>query len=233
VSVLASPGVFGFSRLLARIPWSYLVAQAYAAKPSASEHRLVVANTDPPESLRLEQLNEWSGRSDASTRVLEHAAATLSRLKQELPGATDVELYMHGLQRAMDAEGPYLALTPDRDAGGEFKLTAQFLRPLELSGAPYVYLKACRAADAGLQNYANRSLAEAFVERGARAVFAATVPIPDREADQFFDNIRERIRAGKAPAVALAEARGEYIPAADEKDWISDVVALEPAPLRR
>jgi len=233
VSVLASPGVFGFSRLLARIPWSYLVAQVHAGQPGPSEHRLVVANTDPPESLRLERLNEWNGRRDASTRVLEHEAATLSRLKEELPGATDVELYMHGLQRAMDAEGPYLALTPDRKAGGEFKLTAQVLRPLELAGAPYVYLKACRAADAGSQNYSNRGLAEAFVERGARAVFAATVPIPDREADAFFNAIRERIRAGKAPAVALAEARAEYVAPGEATDWMADVVALEPAPVRR
>src|SRR6185295_16988520 len=91
----------------------------------------------------------------------------------------------------------------------------------------------CRAADAGSQNYSNRGLAEAFVERGARAVFAATVPIPDREADAFFNAIRERIRAGKAPAVALAEARAEYVAPGEATDWMADVVALEPAPVRR
>jgi len=232
VSILASPGVFGSSRLLARIPWSYLVPQVHAARPGSAEHRLVVANTDPPPSLLLPEL-KWPGRPDPSIHLLEHETATLSRLRRELPAATDVELYMHGLQRSMDAEGPYLALTPDPDAGGEFRLTAQTLRPLELAGAPYVYLKACRAADAGFQNYANRSLASTFVERGARAVFAATVPIPNDEADWFFNDIRKRIRAGKSPAAALAEARDEHMSAGDAKEWISDVVALEPAPVRR
>lgn len=229
VHVLASPGVFGVTRLLKDIPWSYLVAQTYVAKPGSSDRRLVVANTNPPATLLLSDVAPWPGLRDTSIRILEHDSATLSRLMQELPVATDVEFYLHGLQRSTDAEGPYLALTPDPASNGEFRLTASVLWPLELAGAPYVYLKACRAGEAGFQNYANRSLASTFIERGARAVFAATVPIPDLGADPFFNDIRARIRSGKTPAVALAEARAN---SGDPQDWMSDVVALEPAPVR-
>jgi CHAT domain-containing protein len=190
---------------------------------------VVVANTDSPAALLLDRLTPWRGRREGAV-VLERGEATLTRVRRELPSATEIEFYTHGIQKLNDAEGAYLVLTPDAALKGEYRLTAADVRALSLDGAPYVYLKACVTADAGLQNDTNRSLASAFVERGARAVFASTVSIPDVDADRFFNAIREQIRQGASPAAALFNAReaarqGED---AEAQSWMDDVVCLQP-----
>jgi len=230
VQVLASPGVFGLSRLLADVPWSYAVKQEHAPRGQAPARRLVVANTDLPSALKLDQLSPLSPDDrEPGTVMLQHRAATLSNVKRELETATEVELYTHGNQKPNDAEGSYLVLTPDPAAGGEFRLTGRDVRGLKLEGAPLVFLKACVTADAGFQNFEARSLASAFVERGARATFASTVSIPDVDADRFFNAVRERTRKGTAPAEALFEARAAFKKDGRFQEWMDDVVCLEAA----
>jgi len=230
VLVLASPGVFGLSRLLSSVPWSYAVKQEYTPQGRLPPRHLVVANTDPPPALKLEPLTppSTSGQETGAV-ILQHWDATLDRVKQELQTATVVELYTHGIQKPNDAEGSYLVLTPDQRRDGEYRFTGREVQTLKLEGAPLVLLKACFPADAGFQNVKNRSLASAFVERGARAVFASTVSIPDVDADRFFNAIREGTQRGLAPAQALFEARAAFKHDGHFQEWMDDVVCLEPA----
>ncbi|HZN92206.1 MAG TPA: CHAT domain-containing protein, partial [Myxococcales bacterium] len=230
VQVLASPGVFGLSRLLSNVPWSYAVKQQHVPRDRAPARRLVVANTEPPSGLKLERISPLAtGAQEAGMVALQHRTATLSNVKRELEAATEVELYTHGIQKPNDAEGSYLVLTPDPASGGEFRLTGRDVQSLKLDGAPLVFLEACVTADAGFQNHEARSLASAFVERGARATFASTVSIPDVDANRFFDAVRERTGRGLAPAEALFEARAAFKKDGRFQEWMDDVVCLEAA----
>jgi hypothetical protein len=231
VRVLASPGVFGLSRVLPGLPWSYAVAprRAPARTQAPPRHPVVVANVEPPAALRLEPPARLSTEDrERGTVVLQGRDATLSRVLEELPRATELEAYTHGMQKPNDAEGSYLVLTPDPARNGEYRLTGRDVQQLSLGGAPDVYLKACVAADAGFQSSEARSLASAFVEAGARSVFAATVSIPDVEADRFFNAVRERTRQGHPPAEALSEARAAFQREGRWREWMEDVVCLEP-----
>jgi hypothetical protein len=64
------------------------------------------------------------------------------------------------------------------------------------------------------------------VEAGARAVFAATVDLPDAQAGPFFNAVRARIRAGAAPSVALRDERLQWLqrPGAE---WVRQVLLFE------
>ncbi|HEY8212059.1 MAG TPA: CHAT domain-containing protein [Myxococcaceae bacterium] len=231
VKVLASPGVFGLSRVLPGLPWSYAVAQKRPlAPPNGAPPRrpVLVANIEPPAALRLSQPDPLrTDDREPGTTVLQGREATRSRVIQALKTATELEVYGHGMQKPNDAEGSYLVLAPDPEEQNEFRLTGRDIPPLE--GSPDVYLKSCFLANAGFQNAEAHSLASAFVERGARSVFAATVSIQDAGANSFFNEIRKLTRQGRAPAEALFEARASFRRDGHFQGWMDDVVCLEPA----
>jgi CHAT domain-containing protein len=70
------------------------------------------------------------------------------------------------------------------------------------------------------------SLPAAFVYAGARAVIASAAPIPDAEAGEFFDHLRDRVQAGAPVAVALRDARQQWI-SLGRGEWVRDVIVFE------
>ncbi|MFP2929760.1 hypothetical protein ACLESO_32115, partial [Pyxidicoccus sp. 3LG] len=64
------------------------------------------------------------------------------------------------------------------------------------------------------------------IDAGARAVFAATVDIPD-SAGRFFQAVRERIRAGARPADALRTERLRWLRGERGSQWVTRVLLYE------
>jgi hypothetical protein len=71
------------------------------------------------------------------------------------------------------------------------------------------------------------SLPAAFITAGARGVLAATVEIPDLEAQDFFNAVRERMRSGATPAVALREERMRWLGEGKGATWVESVLLFE------
>ncbi len=65
------------------------------------------------------------------------------------------------------------------------------------------------------------------MEAGARGVLAATVEIPDLEAQAFFNAVRERMRSGAAPAVALRDERLRWLREGRGTKWLDGVLLFE------
>jgi hypothetical protein len=58
-------------------------------------------------------------------------------------------------------------------------------------------------------------------------VLAATQPIPDLEASEFFNAVRARIRQGALPAVALREERMKWLQQSRGATWLDSVLLFE------
>lgn len=227
VLVLARPPVHGHAGLLPpELAWSYHVGHPArpSAPPTAPRH-LVVADVEPPAGLGLPRLNAWApGEADAGRVVLSGASATPGRVLAEMADATEIELHAHGLINPEVADASLVVLSPEPD--GRYALTAREVRGQKLRGAPVVILGACRAAHTAPFLHEPFSLPVAFVEAGARAVFAATVDLPDAEAGRFFEAVRSRIRAGAAPAAALRDERLQWLQRPGS-DWVRHVLLFE------
>ncbi len=227
VLVLARPPVHGHAGLLPpELAWSYHVGRALPAPrtPPTARH-LVVADVEPPAELGLPRLNAWApGSADAGRVVLAGPAATPKRVLAEMADATEIEFHTHGLIDPEVSNASLVVLSPEPD--GRYALTVREVRGQTLRGAPVVILAACRAAHTAPFLYEPFSLPVAFAEAGARAVFAATVDLPDAEAGAFFDAVRSRIRAGALPAVALRDERLAWL-GRPGSDWVRHVLLFE------
>lgn len=227
VEVLAPPPVHGLPGLLPLdIAWSYRMGPAATEglAPRKGTH-LVVSGVDTPVALGLPRLPPMPPTVADPLRVtLEGARATPSRVLEAMGSATEVELHAHGVFSPELSDASLLMLAPERD--GRYVLTASQVRARRLSGAPLVFLAACSAARTAPFPHESFSLPAAFLDAGARAVLAATVDIPD-SAGRFFNAVRERIRAGAPPAVALRDERLRWLEAAPGDRWVHDVLLFE------
>jgi hypothetical protein len=88
-------------------------------------------------------------------------------------------------------------------------------------------LAACDAGRSAPVLYEPVSLPNALLKAGARAVLAATKPIPDMEAAQFFNAVRARIRQGTSPALALREERMKWLEQKQGAAWLDSVLLFE------
>ena len=88
-------------------------------------------------------------------------------------------------------------------------------------------LAACHAAHTTYSLDAPFSLPAAFIQAGARGVLAATVEIPDMEAALFFNAIREHLRAGMTPALALRNERLRWQQEGRGASWVDSVLLFE------
>jgi hypothetical protein len=196
--------------------------------PTASlpTQHLVVANVETPMSLRLARLPSWeSVREQPGQWVeLEGAQATPSRVLEAMTRATDIEVHAHGMVDRSLSDATVIALAPEHD--GRYALTAEAIRKVRLEGAPMVLLGACSAARLPPLLHQTSSLPQAFVDSGARAVFAATVDIPNT-AGRFFQAVRERIHAGAGPAQALREERQRWLREERSAQWVTRVLLYE------
>jgi hypothetical protein len=228
VDVLADPDVQAGARLLPRgLAWRYRMArpQTLSSNQGAEKH-VVVANVEPPEDFGLHGLRRWRARSDDEFRVvLGGDTATPSRVLREIQDATEIAFYTHGMNNPLISDAPFVVLSPEY-VNGERRsaLTAvDVLGGPRLLGAPLVMLVACEAASPSAQKYEPFSLPAAFIEQGARSVLASTQPLPDGPAAEFFEAIRDRIRAGAQPAIAVRDQRLQR----EGGDWTDSVIVFE------
>jgi cellulose synthase operon protein C len=242
VDVLARPPLHGTARLLPdELAWHYRSArrQPLPATSLASEGpapSLIVADVEPPAALELPRLASWqqtpaAAPSGLHAGLLSGAAATPARVLAALADAGEVVIHAHGIggQRSPAsggavADSAFLALSTD-DAG-TYALTSAAVRATTLRRHPLVVLAACSASQGAPVLHQPWSLPAAFVHAGARAVIASSAPIPDVEAGEFFDGVRAAIAAGATAAVALRDARVQWL-AAGRADWVRDLLVFE------
>jgi len=223
VQVIARPPLEGRPGLLPPdVAWSEVVRQGEALPPVPGP-RVVVAGAQPPESLRLPPLRGAPPPSPGTLR-LEGAGATPSRVLEALRGASLVEIHAHGVVDPEVADASYLALTGE--PSGRFAFTAGDLRGERLARHPLVLLAACHAAETRAFVEQGYGLPEAFVAAGARAVLAATAPVPDAQSEPFFRPLLERIQSGAPAAEALRDARVAWR-AAHGPGWADSVLLFE------
>ena len=227
IEVLARPPVHGQAGLLPpEFAWSYHVGRSPLASPAPlAERHLVVSDVEPPPALGLPRLQAWaSSEPDARRVVVSGTAATPGRVLAEMAEATEIEVHAHGLLNPDVSEASLVVLSPEPQ--GRYALTAPEVRGQRLRGAPVVILAACRAAHTAPFLHAPFSLPVAFVEAGARAVFAATVDLPDAQAGPFFEAVRGRIRQGAAPSEALRDERVAW-GGRPGSEWVERVLLFE------
>ena len=229
VAVYALPPLEGAGELLPpSIAWRYAGAPRPPASPrsDAAFTRLVVSDVAPPPSLAFEHLQSWPASADPGDRLvhLTGPAATPARVLAALADADEIELHAHGLVDFALSDTSLVALSPDAD--GEWALTAAAIRRLDLQRAPLVVLAACDSARTAPYQHASWSLPEAFLEAGASAVIAVADRVDDATAPAFFDAVRQRIRAGASPAVAVRDVRMQWL--RDRRaEWVRAVVVFQ------
>jgi hypothetical protein len=220
VDVIARPPLHGMSRVLPdTIAWRYLSRRVrpVAASP---DRRLVVADVEPPAALELPRLASWSSSGDRLTGP----AATPARVLAAIGAAGEVVVNAHGIVDVAQPDASFLALSPGAD--GRFALTTGEVRKARFATSPLVILAACRSSRAAPVSHETWSLPAAFIYAGARGVVASTAPIPDGDAAEFFDVIRDHIRAGAPVAIAVRDARLQWIQRG-RADWVRDVIVFE------
>lgn len=229
VEVFARPPLQGRPGLLpVELAWRYRLRAGAPPRPLVGKAvHLVVKDValSAQRERQLGRLNPWEagfGESE-ERRVLAGLEATPSRVLAAMRDATEIDLVTHGVI-SPSSEGAYLVLAEE---GGEDELSASRLKEQRLEGAPLVVLAACRAARAAVVLHAPTSLPAALLQAGARGVVASTVEIPDLEAAAFFNAMRERIRQGAPPAVALRDERLQWLARQKGRNWLHGVLIFD------
>jgi cellulose synthase operon protein C len=230
VEVLARPPLHGRAGLLPPdMAWSYLTRTTAPRRPTqagSAVHLVVsVAEVEPPKGLALKRLNTWtpSFGQEEQPLMLSGDRATPSRVLSAMRTATEIDLVAHGVINA-DADASYLLLAPEQDGQ---ELGALEVAAASLEGAPFVVLAACHGAHTMYSLDVPFSLPAAFIQAGARGVLAATEEIPDLDAGRFFNAIREHIRSGMPPALALRHERMRWLQSDRKASWIESVLLFE------
>jgi hypothetical protein len=227
VEVLARPPLHGRVGLLpSELAWSYLTRTSSPRTPRTGPAvHLVVSEVELPRDSSLKRLNPWTPTfgPDEQRLTLSGAEATPSRVLGAMRSATEIDLVAHGIINDY-SDASYLLLAPEPDGP---ELSVPEVRTASLLGAPFVVLAACHAAHTSYAVHESFSLPAAFIEAGARGVLAATVEIPDREAETFFNAVRERIRSGTEPSLALRDERVQWLREGKGKAWLDSVLLFE------
>ncbi|HLL83199.1 MAG TPA: CHAT domain-containing protein, partial [Longimicrobium sp.] len=206
------------------LAWSYRAARRVPSRrPSGHGVHLVVANVQPPPSLGLEPLPEWTEPPPPGVTALPLSGgkATPSEVSKALPQATWIEIHAHGLFDQGVSDVSLIALSPDQN--GKYGLTVNEILALELTRSPTVLLSACGAARMTPLVHESISLPVAFMAAGAREVFASTADIPD-SAGRFFAAVRRRIAEGQDPALALRDERMDWLKTQPNAHWVRSVL---------
>ncbi|WP_164007623.1 CHAT domain-containing protein [Pyxidicoccus trucidator] len=227
VEVLARPPLHGRAGLLpSDLAWSYLTRTTPPAPPRLGPARhLVVSDVELPPGSPLQRLNAWTPGfgPDEQRETLTGPEATPSRVLAAMQDATEVDLVAHGIVDGSSSSS-YLLLAPGQE---DPELSVSRVRSATLRGAPFVVLAACHAAHTAYTLDSPFSLPASFIEAGARGVLAATVEIPDLEAAAFFNAVRERIRSGAPPALALRDERMRWLEQQRGAPWLDSVLLFE------
>jgi hypothetical protein len=228
VDVIARSPLQGMPGMLpAHLAWGYLAGVARGAPETKAPRRLVITGVRPPRELGLEPLIPYqlpvdAQRGDVQAEVLQDDLATPDRALAAMTQATEIRIHAHGVLDRAISDAAYVALSPDRQ--GRFALTAGDVRKVDLKGRPVVVVVACQTSRAAPYLHEALSLPVAFIQAGARIVFAAAGTIPNDEASRFFEPLLGRLQAGQKPAVALQEARAAWKINGGRSEWVDDVL---------
>jgi len=227
VEVLARPPLHGRAGLLpSELAWSYLTSPPAPRRSQAGPAvHLVVSEVKLPSDMSLKRLNDWTPTfgPDEKQIKLSGSEATPSRVLSEMKDATEIDLVTHGIINDY-SDTSYLVLAEGPEGS---RLGVSKVRTASLLGAPFVVLAACHAAHTSALLPDPFSLPTAFIEAGARGVLAATVEIPDREAEAFFNAVREQLRSGVPPKLALRDERMRWLREGRGKQWLESVLLFE------
>jgi tetratricopeptide (TPR) repeat protein len=228
VEALIRPPLQGRSGLLPpSFTWSYRTRREAPRAPQGKPTHLVVMNVQYDRERNLPPLS-WTPAfgQEEDARSIEGAEATPSRVLRAMEDASEIDLVTHGLVSPV-SEASYLVMAKEGLAPGSDELRVPRIREAKLRGAPLVVLAACDAGRTAPILYEPVSLPNALLKAGARAVLAATRPIPDLEASEFFNAVRARIRQGALPAVALREERMSWLQQNRGAAWLDSVLLFE------
>lgn len=235
IDVFARPPLIGRAGFLpVEQAWRYRVGPARsgptAAAPAPSRGpgiRLVVADVEPPDALRLPRLAGWRDRGRTpgeEVTALLGPMATPTAVRGAMIRASIIEIHSHGMVESGVSDAATLVLTPDGGgADASWALTEREIRDTRLRGDPLVLLGACHGAASAPYNYKTWSLPVAFLDAGARAVIASPAPMPDASVEAFFAAVRARVQNGEPPAIAL---RNERVSQGAEP-WQREVIVFE------
>ncbi len=231
VAVLALPPFHGRSRLLSPgVAWRHFDGDVASGGQLSVTRRIVVADVTPPRTLDLPILAPWQPRrGSVPFRILRGTEARPTDVLGAMADGDLIEFHVHGLVDLAQADASFLVLSPDAD--GRYALTAGEVRQTWLPRRPLVVLAACdSAADAsyGYERWSKGAawtLPSAFLHAGARAVLAATAPLPDQAAGEFFADVVGRIESSASPSVALRDIRKSWI--SRGADWVQDIVLFQ------
>jgi tetratricopeptide (TPR) repeat protein len=227
VEVLARPPLHGRVGLLPlTMAWSYLTRTASPPMPRTGPAvHLVVSDIELPLGLDLDVLPSWVPSVGPNARLTARsgADATPNRVLSAMKDATEIDLIAHGIISERSDES-YLLLSPER---GVRKLTVTQMLSAQLRGSPFVVLAACHAAHTSYALHEPLSLPAAFIQAGARGVLAATEKIPVQRANDFFNQVRDRMRAGVSPANALRDVRAQWLEKDPNQQWLASVLLFE------
>ncbi len=227
VDVLARPPLQGRQGLLnPALAWRYRTRRAPPRAPEARALHIVVNEVfyaDP----KLELLT-WVPRPErgAEVRILRGREATPARVLEAMRDATEIDLATHG-EVSPGGRASHLELAPDPKKEGMHELHEDSIRSLKLTGAPLVVLAACEAARGTTALHVPSSLPNAFLAAGARGVLAAMQKIPDEDSSAFFGEVRERVRAGATPGIAVRDVRLQWLRSKQDVDWVNSILVFE------
>ncbi|NPC48728.1 CHAT domain-containing protein [Corallococcus sp. AB032C] len=228
VDVLARPPLHGRAGILpSDFAWSYLTrtTEARRTPPAGVARHLVVSGVALPPGTDLPRLNDWQpgfGPEEEQVR-LSGAQATPARVLAMMEDASEVDLVTHGDIHA-GSSASFLLLAQDADGP---ELHAAQVRSAVLRYAPFVVLAACKAAHTTYAVHEPLSIPAAFLDAGARGVLAAPIDLLDTEVNAFFNQVRERMRAGQPAAIALRDEREAWRHEGRGRPWLDGILLFE------
>lgn len=227
VDVLARPPLHGRAGLLPPdFVWSYLTHTSAPPVPTTGpKEHLVVSDVALPPDSEFKRLSSWipSFGADEKQVLLTGTRATPSNVLAAMKGAHEIDIMAHGIINGRTTTS-YLQLAPESEGS---ELSMEKVRRGSLRGAPFVMLAACHAAHTSYSLHEPLSLPAAFIEAGARGVLAATEEVPDQEVTAFFNAIRERMRSGTHPALALRDERIKWLGERRGGNWLDSILLFE------
>ena len=225
IDVHARAPYYGWPELLpGDLPWRFISRD----RPSQLENILlddrpvIVHSVAQPKNLGLPELDARPRHDDRALEITGTAATPTGVLKAAR-AATYIGIHAHGLNDRTISGVSQIVLAQESDSD-EYLLTAERVRQERFTANPVVVLGACHASSMTSYHHDSWSLADAFLDAGARVVIASPAPIEDQSGAEVFYQIRTRITAGEDPATVVRDVRVAH---RDQAPWVKQLQVFE------
>jgi CHAT domain-containing protein len=153
----------------------------------------------------------------ASATPLIGDQATRRALTSAMQECDVLHIAAHALSSGRDASLSLIALTPENDDNGLLYLDD--VRSLSLPKRPLVVLAGCQTALFGGGKGSIRSLADAFLAAGSRAVLGTIKDVDDAHSSELTTRFYRNLAAGATAPDALREAQLAALRSGKSSDW--------------